>query len=369
MPDRDSSRAWYHGSQQELTRLRSGSSITQRRDVAKAFSHRPSLLSMSDESLKHDGATPGYLHVVAEEIAPDDVHPHPHPVNAARWEWLTRRDLKLELIERTEPTAEESLTDEGDRGVEAEAGGEGRGVVRGRISEGGFTMRSLVFVSMSVLLCMGCSHSRFVLHDPAPGGSARDSPRVEIRSKDRLSILFRADGETHGIDTVKAVAAEGQHLLLSSEEWKTVRQIPRRYLSMSGLRVRSPNSDHDRPTVALPLASIEEIRVEQRDLRWPSILERMGQVPGWFLEGVVGGLTVAGSLVMYERLKRDREPDPGWQERWDSDDQKFLLALSAVGGVGGAVLYPVGRLFWPESRVKYRSYRNRGEGFRLELRD
>ena len=112
MPDRDLSRTWYHGSQQELTRLRSGSSITQSRDVAKAFSHKPSLLSMSDESLKHDGVTSGYLHVVAEEIAPDDVHPHPHPANAGRWEWLTRRELRLELIERTEVTAKESLTDE-----------------------------------------------------------------------------------------------------------------------------------------------------------------------------------------------------------------------------------------------------------------
>ena len=112
MPDWDYSRAWYHGARQALTRLRSGSSITQRRDVAKAFSHRPTLLSMSDASLKHDGASPGYLYLVAEEIAPDDVHPHPHPVNAARWEWLTRREVKLELIERTEVTAEESLTDE-----------------------------------------------------------------------------------------------------------------------------------------------------------------------------------------------------------------------------------------------------------------
>lgn len=110
MADWDHSRTWYHGSQKELTRLRSGSSITQSRDVAKAFSHKPSLLSMSNESLKHDGATSGYLHIVAEEIAPEDVHPHPHPVNAARWEWLTRRELRLELIERTEVTAEESLT-------------------------------------------------------------------------------------------------------------------------------------------------------------------------------------------------------------------------------------------------------------------
>lgn len=112
MPHWDFSRTWYHGSQQELTRLRSGSSITQSRDVAKAFSHRPSLMSMSEESLKHDGATPGYLHIVAEEVAAADVHPHPHPVNAERWEWLTRRDLRLELVERTEVTAEESLTDE-----------------------------------------------------------------------------------------------------------------------------------------------------------------------------------------------------------------------------------------------------------------
>ena len=112
MADWDYSRTWYHGSQQELAHLRSGSSITQSRDVAKAFSHRPSILSMSGESLKHDGATPGYLHIVAEEIAPDDVRPHPHPVNAARWEWLTRRELKLELVERTMVTEGESLTDE-----------------------------------------------------------------------------------------------------------------------------------------------------------------------------------------------------------------------------------------------------------------
>ena len=112
MPECDYSGTWYHGSQQELTRLRAGSSITQSRSVAKVFSHRPSLLSMSDESLKHDGVTPGSLYVVAEEISADDVHPHPHPVNASRWEWLTRRELRLKLIERTTVTEGESLTDD-----------------------------------------------------------------------------------------------------------------------------------------------------------------------------------------------------------------------------------------------------------------
>ena len=95
----------------------------------------------------------------------------------------------------------------------------------------------------------------------------------------------------------------------------------------------------------------------------------MGQVPGWFLKGAVGGFAFAGSRVMYERLKRDRESDPGRYERWESDDQKFLQGLSVVGGVGGAVFYPAVKLFWPESRETWRSYRSRGRGFRLEFGD
>lgn len=108
---------WYHGSQRRLTRLRAKSSITQNRDVAKAFSHRPPLVSMSQSEegkewrVRHNGATPGYLYVVAEEIGDGDVRPHPHPANASRWEWLTSRDLELRLIEETQVTDEERLSD------------------------------------------------------------------------------------------------------------------------------------------------------------------------------------------------------------------------------------------------------------------
>jgi len=85
-------RLWYHGSQRPIGALREGSSITQDADVARAFSHRPSLVSQSgDGRIKHDGALPGYLYVVAEEVRPEDVFPHLHPVNADHWEWLTRR--------------------------------------------------------------------------------------------------------------------------------------------------------------------------------------------------------------------------------------------------------------------------------------
>ena len=113
MQDFDYTLTWYHGSQQELTTLRVGSSITQDKTVAKAFSHRPSLLTMSEGgTVKHDGVTSGYLYTVADEIGPDDVHPHPHPVNATRWEWLTNRELKLKLIEQTIVTDKERLTDQ-----------------------------------------------------------------------------------------------------------------------------------------------------------------------------------------------------------------------------------------------------------------
>ena len=73
MRECDYSLTSYHGSQQKLTELRAGSSITQNRDLAKAFSHRPSIVSRSypDESLsddcnvKHNGVTPGYLYTVS----------------------------------------------------------------------------------------------------------------------------------------------------------------------------------------------------------------------------------------------------------------------------------------------------------------
>ena len=115
MPDVgiDYSGPWYHGSDQMLTTLRIGSSITQDKSVAKAFSHQPSLvLQFGGGRVRHDGQSPGYLYVISEAIGPDDVRPHPHPVNLDRWEWLTERELTLELIERTVVTAAERLTDQ-----------------------------------------------------------------------------------------------------------------------------------------------------------------------------------------------------------------------------------------------------------------
>ena len=63
---------------------------------------------------RHDHARrlgPGYLYIVDEPVHPDDVYPHPHPINESRWEWLTKRPLRLALVERTEVQPDERLTD------------------------------------------------------------------------------------------------------------------------------------------------------------------------------------------------------------------------------------------------------------------
>lgn len=103
---------WYHGSQQELVVLRPGSSITERVAIARAFSHRPTIVSVDDAGVvKHDGSEPGFLYEVAEEVAADDIEPHPHPINASGWEWLTKRELAVRLVEHTQPRPGDLLTD------------------------------------------------------------------------------------------------------------------------------------------------------------------------------------------------------------------------------------------------------------------
>lgn len=47
-----------------------------------------------DGTFKHNGTVHGYLYLIDEEVKAEDVYPHPHPINASKWEWLTKRELK-----------------------------------------------------------------------------------------------------------------------------------------------------------------------------------------------------------------------------------------------------------------------------------
>jgi len=113
MPVWNYSQPWFHGSPSRFGVLRKGSTITQDRELARVFSHDPSLVSLSDDRIfKHDGKKPGFLYRIAEDITPYDVQPHPHSTMPEGKEWITTRDLKVELIGLTVIVAGETLTDE-----------------------------------------------------------------------------------------------------------------------------------------------------------------------------------------------------------------------------------------------------------------
>ena len=65
--------------------------------LAKAFSHKPTLLSFSDDmqSAMHDGQIPGYLYVVSEPVTPADIRVHPGTRDT---HWEIQRDLKVDLV-------------------------------------------------------------------------------------------------------------------------------------------------------------------------------------------------------------------------------------------------------------------------------
>ncbi len=47
----------------------------------------------------HNGTRPGYLYLVSEEVAEEDVHVHPgSSFDEGRVEWLTDRPLRVKLI-------------------------------------------------------------------------------------------------------------------------------------------------------------------------------------------------------------------------------------------------------------------------------
>lgn len=110
--DFDATQPWYHGSPFKVTTIRTGSAITQKRELARVFSHKPALVSVSDDGqIKHNGTLPGHLYAIAEAIGPRDVRPHPRTTMAAGDEWLTTRELRVQWLCSTTPVPAEQLTD------------------------------------------------------------------------------------------------------------------------------------------------------------------------------------------------------------------------------------------------------------------
>ena len=113
MTDWDYSKTWYHGSPSELTTIRAESTITQDKDLARIFSHKPALVSIADDGdIKHNGTRPGFLYAISEPIQADDVAPHPRSTMEYGKEWLTKRPLSVVLIGPTRIEEAERLTEE-----------------------------------------------------------------------------------------------------------------------------------------------------------------------------------------------------------------------------------------------------------------
>jgi len=102
---------WYHGSPQDLTHLRVGSTVTRQRHLAEVFSSKPSVVCNEDDgAIRHDGALPGTLYRLDGGLRPGDLVPHPRSSIAPGLEWLTTRDLALRPIATTQPLPSEHLS-------------------------------------------------------------------------------------------------------------------------------------------------------------------------------------------------------------------------------------------------------------------
>ncbi len=123
----DYTQPWYHGSPLQLTVLLPGSTITQDRDLARIFSHKPSIVSQDfndqgERTIKHTGQVPGFLYRIAETVTAADVLPHPQTTMGSGQEWLTNRALRVEQIEQTQIVENEKLSDEEIAALRAKGG-------------------------------------------------------------------------------------------------------------------------------------------------------------------------------------------------------------------------------------------------------
>ena len=99
-------RIWYHGSNARFDILRAGSTVTQWKELAEAFSHKPSCLSCDDDGvITHNGTEQGILYCIDEPVSVGaDLYPHPRTTMDENAEFITRRPLKVRFLRKVEIT-------------------------------------------------------------------------------------------------------------------------------------------------------------------------------------------------------------------------------------------------------------------------
>lgn len=91
---------WYHGSNVIFSELREGSTITQWRELAEAFSHQPSNLGYGEDGIiQHNGVEKGYLYIIDEPIEiGKDIYQHPRTTMDLNAEFITNHSLRVRLM-------------------------------------------------------------------------------------------------------------------------------------------------------------------------------------------------------------------------------------------------------------------------------
>ena len=104
---------WFHGFPLRLKKLCKGSSITQIEQLARAFSTKPTIVSVSDDgSIRHNDKEKGYIYKIIDTVTPDDIYKHPKTTMDEEWEWITRKDIRLEFLYEYVSTPDDILSED-----------------------------------------------------------------------------------------------------------------------------------------------------------------------------------------------------------------------------------------------------------------
>ena len=96
-----------------MVTLAAGSAITQGRELARAFSHKPAVVLYDREARKFTHSGPyrrGFLYRIAEKLTADDIKTPESSALGPGEEWITVRELKLELDDPTEIADSKMIT-------------------------------------------------------------------------------------------------------------------------------------------------------------------------------------------------------------------------------------------------------------------
>ena len=226
-------------------------------------------------------------------------------------------------------------------------------------------------LAIPLLILTGCAKPGPLLEGVGSLMLVKGERVVEVEKDVELAIFWSVDGQYYGSWArgrdgevpvmVRLVEANAGFVRVRAEAWKSVEHLPQSYLRVPGLQVAARSGGYERPTVAIPIAQIEEVQVfeQVRQPKGRGGLSRANVVAGALGGAGVGGIAVGGDrLFLYgEELHKD--------EYWTDERALEIVGISTVVG---AVVYPAYQVLWPKARSRLQETHRIAEGWRIEIR-